>query len=424
VSVQSSFRYPATLAFAALFLGWFADVYAAADTNPRLEQFAAVKSRQMEELAGKLHLDVPAEARAFFKAAEAGDYVSVSNAYAHIQQLTGPFGGSTSVTGYKNALNVPIHETWGAYEFYSWDPALLNRYAEGILGSIPANSVYLGGTDPGRFIITMFCDTTNAPISVLTPKFVVTQNALVETRYMDYLRLTQGDRLWLPSTNDMHNALQDYAASLQERQRRGEQLSPDEQVDGAGHIRGVLAVMNANGLLTRMIFNRNKEKHPFFVEESYVIGWMYPYMEPHGLILKLNNEPLASLDRHVVNDDTRYWDALSGELLADRHFTDNIAARKTYSKLRSAIGGLYMYRRMTDNAEAAYKQALNLCPTSPEANFRLAQLYLEGSRFDDALAVMERLEGQLNPGTEQEKVSQAIRQIQEMKRKTAERQTP
>ena len=147
MSGETSLRYPVTVAFTALFLGCFTDGYAAAETNPRLEQFAAVKSRQMEELARELRLDVAPEARAFFKAAEAGDYVGVSNAYAHIQQLTGLFGGSTSVTGYTNALNVPIHETWGAYEFCNWDPSLLNRYAEGILGSMPSNSVYFGGTD-------------------------------------------------------------------------------------------------------------------------------------------------------------------------------------------------------------------------------------------------------------------------------------
>jgi hypothetical protein len=34
-----------------------------------------------------------------------------------------------------------------------------------------------------------------------------------------------------------------------------------------------------------MIFDRNKE-HTIFVEESYVLPWMYPHLEPHGLILK------------------------------------------------------------------------------------------------------------------------------------------
>ena len=104
-------------------------------------------------------------------------------------------------------LNIPIHETRGAFEFCDWEPSLLQQYADGILSSIPDGSVYFDGTDPGRFLITMFRDTMKSPaIAVLTPKFVITQNVLVDTRYTEYLRLTQGDRLWLPSRRSFLNS--------------------------------------------------------------------------------------------------------------------------------------------------------------------------------------------------------------------------
>jgi tetratricopeptide (TPR) repeat protein len=51
---------------------------------------------------------------------------------------------------------------------------------------------------------------------------------------------------------------------------------------------------------------------------------------------------------------------------------------------------LYAYRRLMNEAEAAFRQAINLCPISPEANFRLADLYLQGGRFSDALQIMEK----------------------------------
>ena len=406
----------APLALVTLFLWCFAEIVTAADTNARLREFASLKREQIEELAARLHYDVPVEARAFFKAAEAGDYVAVSNAYAQVQRLS---ASNASMTGLTNALNVPIHETWGAYEeVYYWYPKLLRQYAEGILDSMPSNSVYFGGTDPGRFVITMYNDTSKDPhVVVLTPKFVITQNVLAENRYMDYLRLTQGERLWLPSTNDVRSAFQQCIDDIRERQRRGERLGTDERVEGSNTVRGVVAVMNINGIISRMIFEDNKAQHPFFVEESYVIAWMYPFMEPHGLILKLNKEELPALDPKVVNEDTRFWDALTAKLLADRSFTNNIAAQKTYSKLRSAIGGLYAYRRMTPEAEAAFKQALELCPISPEANFRLAQLYMESKRYDAAIAVMDRLLSQLSPGSERDKVALASAQIRDMKRK-------
>ena len=44
---------------------------------------------------------------------------------------------------------------------------------------------------------------------------------------------------------------------------------------------------------------------------------------------------------------------------------------------------------MVPEAEYAFHQAISLCPESPDANFRLAQFYVELGRYDDALAVLE-----------------------------------
>ena len=139
--------------------------------------------------------------------------------------------------------------------------------------------------------------------------------------------------------------------------------------------------------------DKNKDKHAFYVEESYVIPWMYPYMTPYGIILKINHDTLAppsqdpQLWKQIVDRDTAYWDKLCADFAGRREFPRDTDAQKTFSKLRSAIGGLYAYHHMVPQAEYAFKQALNLCPESPEANFRLAQLYIEQGRVDDALAV-------------------------------------
>ncbi len=146
---------------------------------------------------------------------------------------------------------------------------LLGRYANGILGPLPSGSVYFGGTDAGRFVITMFHDITKSPdIIILTPKFVITQRPLIDWRYTEYLRLTQGDRLWLPSTNDIQHMFQEYASDMQERQQRGEQFNVDEQLDSSNHVRGVAAAMHINGIVTKRIFDHNKDKHPFLSKRA------------------------------------------------------------------------------------------------------------------------------------------------------------
>ena len=81
--------------------------------------------------------------------------------------------------------------------------------------------------------------------------------------------------------------------------------------------------------------------------------------------------------------------------------------QKSFSKLRSSIGGIYAwrlspqcppeyrpksdaeYQRLLKEADFTFRQAFAFCPYSPEAVFRYAQLLLQLQRFDDALLVAE-----------------------------------
>ena len=153
--------------------------------------------------------------------------------------------------------------------------------------------------------------------------------------------------------------------------------------------KGVTSVMAVNSYLAKALFDHNKDQHTFYVEESYTIPWMYPYLEPFGLIFRINKDPIPQLTPNMVARDRAWWDALFEDLHNDPRFQRDETAKKTFSKLRSTIGGLYAFRRMVPEAEYALRQAIALCPESPDGNFRLAQLYIELGRYDDALAVLE-----------------------------------
>jgi hypothetical protein len=346
--------------------------HAATDIDPRLKTFAAQKRQQTEELAARLHLDVPTEAREFFKAAEAGDWIAVSNRFEAVLLRAGPSEVSMPLPSLRNALFVPIHETLGAYAtFRDWDGTMLQKFADGVLGSMPAGSIFFGGTDAGRFIITAVRDVAKSPdVFVATPKFVMTplrppwiynatQNAVADSLYMDYLRVVYGGQLWVPTTTDMQNAFQQYVAEVQSHASRGEQTGEriSTNQDGNVQVSGVGGVMNINGIVTRRIFDHNKDKHPFFVEESYVIPWMYPYMEPHGLILKLNSEETDKLDPASVERDRAFWARLSKELLADPRFLHTGPERLTPRCVRpladcTRSGGCQMKLRLRTSRQS------------------------------------------------------------------------
>ena len=95
---------------------------------------------------------------------------------------------------------------------------------------------------------------------------------------------------------------------------------------------------------------------------------------------------------HVCHD-------LSG-FKGDPRFIQNDAPQKSFSKLRSSIGGLYAWRggnagspdekeRMLAEADFAFRQALALCPRGLDALFRYTSLLAEQGRTEAAVPLVE-----------------------------------
>jgi tetratricopeptide (TPR) repeat protein len=279
------------------------------------------------------------------------------------------------------------------------------------------NAVFFGGTDPGRFVPTYMIYSGRVREDV----YLITQNALADNTYMNVMRDLYGDRIWMPSAFESNEAFRKYIDDVRAgRLPQSAAITFDK--NGRVSVQGVQGVMEINGIICKMIFEANKSKHDFYVEESYVIAWMYPYLSPHGLIMKINKEPLPQLTPAMIKDDMDFWNWYGNRLMNNPHFLSDVVARKSFSKLRCAIAGLYAYRRLFNEAEAAFRQAVNLFPTSPEANFRLADLYLQNGRFQDAIQVMEknfaldrkndRIEGFIKQIKEVEKTNARIQELQ------------
>jgi tetratricopeptide (TPR) repeat protein len=303
------------------------------------------------------------------------------------------------------------------------------------------DAVLYGGTDPGRFVPTymIFCESRVAPKDRFRDKdfdrsdvYIITQNALADNTYMSYIRdhydftrpdvrnpdtiaafpawrrgvfklgskLLHRDRtypkdpIYIPSPDDGNRAFQEYIRDVQTGKIPA---SADIKIEnGRVSVQGVGGVMAINGILARWIFDKNKDKHAFYIEESYVIPWMYPYLSPHGVIMKIEKEPLPppqadpKLWEGIVARDKAYWDKLTAEFTAREEFRRNNDAKKSFSKMRSALAGLYAARGMVAEADYAFRQSLQLCPESPEANFRLADLYMRQHRYTEARVLIEQ----------------------------------
>jgi tetratricopeptide (TPR) repeat protein len=302
------------------------------------------------------------------------------------------------------------------------------------------DAVLYGGTDPGRFVPTymIFCESRVKPQDRFRNRdfdrsdvYIITQNALADSTYMSYIRdhydftrpdadkpetiagftaLRRGvfERGWtllgrnrtypkapihIPSPEDTNRAFQEYIQGIQNGT-----IAPNADVkieNGRVSVQGVGGVMAINGILARWIFDKNKDKHAFYVEESYVIPWMYDFLTPYGVIMKIEKEPVPPPQQdparwqQIVARDKAYWDKLSSNFLGRADFRRNADAKKSFSKMRSAIAGLFESRGLIPEAEYAYRQSLALCPESPEGSFRLANLYMRLRRYGDARKLLE-----------------------------------
>ncbi len=303
------------------------------------------------------------------------------------------------------------------------------------------NAIFFGGTDPGRFVPTYMIYSAKVRPDV----YLITQNALADNTYMNVMRDLYGDQIWIPSPIDSNQAFQMYVQGIQDGSiNAGADVTTD---GGKVQVQGVAGVMQINGFLSRMIFDHNQyitetktdEKtrpvgaavvhsdpaidpetglpptRSFYVEESYVLPWMYPYLTPHGLIMKINNKP-TPLTAQVIKDDTDFWNWYVDRLLGDERFIRDIVARKSFSKLRSAIAGLYAARGKLRESEAAFRQAVALYDLSPEANFRLADLISKQGRYDEAIAIFEDF---LQKDPKNEKAEAFLNNLRTMKKMSA-----
>jgi beta-lactamase regulating signal transducer with metallopeptidase domain/tetratricopeptide (TPR) repeat protein len=403
----------------------------------RLQSFARAKEQQSRELAAKAGEQISPDFQRFFDAATSGDWQTVTNRFEYYKHHHPQYerGTNTVEEGLRTAYWGPVLELCLAYDqVVLCEPKYTALMADGIINSIPAGSIYFGGTDPGRGVPTAFCKSSiNAD-----PFFVLTQNALADGSYLEYLRAMYGGKIYTPTGEDSQKCFQEYIADAQRRLAE-HKLKPgedDKMVDGKLIIHGQVAVMSINGLITKVIFDRNPDRE-FYVEESFPLDWMYPYLEPHGLIMKLNRQPLAQLPAETLARDREYWRKLVAGMLGDwldekttvgevaafvervyvqknlKGFTgdprylQNHYAKASFSKLRSSIGGLYAWRlggdtppeyqpksdadrqNLSNEADLAFRQAFALCPYSPEAVFRYVQLLLQLNRLEDARLVAQ-----------------------------------
>jgi hypothetical protein len=303
---------------------------------------------------------------------------------------------------------------------------MLHRFGDMVIRKIPAGSIYFGGTDAGRFIISAL----SASHTEGRPFFTVTQNALADGSYLDYLRDIYGAKIYVPTPEDSQRIFQEYLTDAQKRLEKN-QLKEDEFVqpkDNRVEVRGIVGVMAINEALVRLMMEKNPSRE-IYLEESYPLETLYRQSVPAGLIFRVKREKMEELPRQVVGADHRFWtdecQSLIGNAARERGsvkelcswterifadpkaagfegngaFVKDKQAPQYWSQCRSAIAGYFEWwsknskesqsASFKEEADFAYRQSVALSPYNPAVVWRYADFLIHNQRTNDAKVLIE-----------------------------------
>lgn len=356
----------------------------------KLNQFARHRRELLRQLARHYNVEVPAAMEEFFDAAEAGRWDEVQTVYAALRER-------------REREEIPVEavklwpvllETLGVAEaVQKWPSQKLLDYGNSILDSLRPGMIYVGGTDPGRFIPTLLNDTGEGERHI-----VVTQNALADQTYLDYLRFLHTDRIPTLTKEDSERAFQEYMQDAQKRFKHDEdfpnepkQIRPGEDIrmsDNKLQVSGQIAVMAINEKLLRMLMDKNPDAS-FAIEQSFPFTSMYGGTRPLGPIMELRAGEQNAFTQERAGQTVDYWRTSARELLSDTAAADAQNVRMTYGKMAAEQAALLQHHGYAAEAEQAFQIATEIAPASPEAVFRYMNILVGQKRFDDAIRITQ-----------------------------------
>ncbi len=378
-----------------------ADVTAEAVVANQVVRYARSRRALAERLAEKKGVVLSPETAAFFDALEGGRWEEVQRIYVGMAERRGKVPRDSQL----DAVWPAVLDAYGAAEQAAkWPATKLLEYGESVLGSLRPGMAYAGGTDAGRWIPALLNDAGSGDQHVM-----LTQNALADLTYVDYLRLQYGDRLQLPSEEGVAGAFRQYSEDALRRWKHDRefpdeptQVHPGEEVvesgDGRVSVSGARSVMGINEQIFRRILEANPEV-PFALEESFPFDGLHPSAVPSGGILEVRSDGGERvIAQEAAQAAADRWAAIADQLLGDAGAASNDAVVGAFSHDAAVQANFLAARGHLPEAERTLNQAMRIHPGSSEVVTILADVLVRQGRRD---AAIEMLEGFVrnSPGT-------------------------
>jgi hypothetical protein len=335
---------------------------------------------------------VPSEVEKFFDAVEAGQWEEIKGQWDVLARHSGQYDNSTNHWEQLDPFWPAVLDAYGvAEQAHLWPAQQLLDYGNSILGALKPGMVYVGGTDNGRWVPELLNETADGE-----QHMIVTQNALADSRYLDFVNTLYSDHMATLTSEDSQAAFQAYVAEAQKRFEHDQQF-PDEpkqvrpgedlkMVDGKLQVSGQVAVMSINDLLLQTLMQKNPELS-FAIQESFPLKGTYPNAVPLGPLMQLNTTDPFTADQ--AGQSVQYWQTAAQQALADPATANSEPALRSYSHDANAAAHLLAAHNFTAEAEQAYGVSAQLYPGNPEPVNGLADLLVQNGQQDQARQLMQ-----------------------------------
>jgi hypothetical protein len=360
----------------------------------KVKQFGRSRRALVETIANRLNREVPAEIKAFFDAIEAGNWDEIHSRWKELATHTHQYEYSKSDRPDLEPFWQSVLDAYGvAEQAHDWPAQKLLDYGNAILGALQPGMVYVGGTDNGRWVPELLNETGGEP------HIMITQNALGDGTYLDYLRELYGDRFNTLSPEDSQRAFQEYIADAQKRLEHDQQFPdepkqvlPDEKItmkDGKASASGMVAVMGINEKLLEMLMQKNPDL-AFAVQESQPMRGTYANAVPLGPLMALGvPDAQNAFTAEQAAQSVDYWRSQAQTMLADPEAAGSETTLKAYSHDVNSTANLLAAHNFTAEAEQAYGLASQIWPGNPVAVEGLAGILSRTGRATEAQQVLD-----------------------------------
>jgi hypothetical protein len=359
-----------------------------------VKQFGRKRRELAQQLAHRQNRELSPDAESFFDALETGDWELVNARWKVLANRSGQYTNSVKGAERDPSWSEVLDAYGVAEQAHLWPAQKLLDYGQAVLGSLRPGMIYVGGTDQGRWIPELLNETGQGD-----PHIIVTQNALADSRYLEFVNHLYEGQMTTLTSEDSQRAFQEYVSDAQKRLQHDQQF-PDEpkqvlpgenitSADGRVQVSGAVAVMAINERLLQTLMQQNPGLS-FALQESFPFKNLYADAVPLGPIMELN----ASSSEHTFTSDQaaqslEFWRTTAQTVLADPDAASSEVALKTWSHEANAAANLLSAHGYGAEAEQAYRYSNQIWPGNPDAISGLAKVLAGSGRMSEANQLLD-----------------------------------